>query len=162
MDINKQLSEESRDNKKIQSFIMKTCLRFACAFRSISLKFFLETMFFFWWTVTLKELVFVNKVRLFFFFSSNTVLFNVSSKTLDSCFKNFFFYFSNLLNLKFPFEASLLWNCCISFFANAAMYLECADRELFNISLVNGIWKIGDVITNKHLTEERRLLHAFN
>ena len=47
MDINKQLSEESRDNKKIESFIMKTCLRFACAFPSVSLKVFLETMFFF-------------------------------------------------------------------------------------------------------------------
>ena len=156
MDINKQLSEESRDNKKIQSFIMKTYLRFVCAFRSISPKFFLETMFFFWWTVTLTELAFVNKVRLFSF--SAAILYSSMSvsKLLIAASRTLFFFIS----------AISVWGFCETvaflFFPNAAMYLECADRELFNISLVNGIWKIGDVITNKHLTEERRLLHAFN
>ena len=109
MDINKQLSEESRDNKKIQSFIMKTYLRFACAFRSISPKFFLETMFFFWWTVTLTELAFVNKVRLFSF--SAAILYSSMSvpKLLIAASRTLFFYFSNL-------RLRLLWNCCISFF----------------------------------------------
>ena len=102
MDINKQLSEESRDNKKIQSFIMKTYLRFVCAFRSISPKFFLETMFFFWWTVTLTELAFVNKVRLFSF--SAAILYSSMSvpKLLIAASRTLFFLFQQS-----PFEASV-------------------------------------------------------
>ena len=75
---------------------METWFRFAYALCSISLKCFLEMIMF-------KRVSLCQQGQIVFFFSSNTVLFNVSFKTLDSCFKSsLFFHFTAITsNLSF-------------------------------------------------------------
>ena len=123
----------NQGNKKIQSFIMETCFRFASALRSISLKCFLKMT-----DCSSKGVGFCPQCQIVFFFSSNTVFFNVSFTALDSCFKGFlFFHFSILFKLQLPFSPVKV----LHFFFSPMF--KCANQQLFNISLVNGISEMG-------------------
>ena len=88
-----------------------------------------------------KGVSFSQQDQIVFFFSSNTILFNVSFITLDSCFKGsfLFFHFRNLFKFKWPFETYFLSNCCIFFFLQCCNISRMCQLVAFQHLLVNGI-----------------------